>query len=593
MPGGALLETNNTLEHPTGPEYQLVVGEGTYVLRDDMHLATPPPHPSDAPQPNNNPLATTIGPPTAGAKLSTVVFQHKKPPQSQGLFRTTTGQSAYSNFQSIQEESQGPKSDAGSSINGFTTGTKATFGDGNPALAPVVAKGKKKDERSKPKNNIVKSNSSFVSRVIPHESMAKRLGEHAIDGIFAFANVNRAFMWLDLSASSDMKTENMTKVLFTKAHVLCHDVNSLTQSSNHLDVILGLNTGDIIWYEPVSQKYARINKNGMINNSAVSAIYWLPNKENLFLAAHMDGSMIVYDKEKEDAEFVPEEPSPTPTDNGYTSGGSGEGDGTSQRRFKLNIKKSVQSRNQKSNPVSVWKISNQKINAVAFSPDGRHLAVAAADGTLTIMDYLAERILDVHRSYFGAFLTVTWSPDSRYVLTGGQDDLVSIWSVADQALVARCVGHESWVKDVKFDPWRCDERNYRFGSVGEDCRLLLWDFSVGMLGRPKAGGLHRGSVSNGIPTGGREKSHSVSTAGNMMRSKSNLSTQPDESVNGGTAERNGAAQQARVHGVDSKASTASLPPVMNKVVDKHPLCWLGFEENCIITACDNGELPEL
>ena len=44
MPGGALLETNNTLDHPTGPEYQLVVGEGTYVLRDDMHLATPPPH---------------------------------------------------------------------------------------------------------------------------------------------------------------------------------------------------------------------------------------------------------------------------------------------------------------------------------------------------------------------------------------------------------------------------------------------------------------------------------------------------------------------------------------------------------------------
>ena len=38
---------------------------------------------------------------------------------------------------------------------------------------------------------------------------------------------------------------------------------------------------------------------------------------------------------------------------------------------------------------------------------------------------------------------------------------------------------------VAFDPWRCDGRDYRFGSVGEDCRLLLWDFSVGMLHRPK------------------------------------------------------------------------------------------------------------
>ena len=33
-----------------------------------------------------------------------------------------------------------------------------------------------------------------------------------------------------------------------------------------------------------------------------------------------------------------------------------------------------------------------------------------------------------------------------------------------------------------------------------------------------------------------------------------------------------------VHAVDSKAQTAALPPVMSKSVDKHPLCWLGFEE---------------
>lgn len=81
-----------------------------------------------------------------------------------------------------------------------------------------------------------------------------------------------------------------------------------------------------------------------------------------------------------------------------------------------------------------------------------------------------------------------WSPDGKYVLTGGQDDLVSIWSMTESMIVARCQGHQSWVTAVAFDPWRCDDRNYRFGSVGEDCRLLLWDFNVGMLHRPKAVG---------------------------------------------------------------------------------------------------------
>jgi hypothetical protein len=26
-----------------------------------------------------------------------------------------------------------------------------------------------------------------------------------------------------------------------------------------------------------------------------------------------------------------------------------------------------------------------------------------------------------------------------------------------------------------------------------------------------------------------------------------------------------------------------------KKVDEHPLSWLGFEEDCIMTACDGGE----
>jgi catabolite repression protein CreC len=92
----------------------------------------------------------------------------------------------------------------------------------------------------------------------------------------------------------------------------------------------------------------------------------------------------------------------------------------------------------------------------------------------------------MYTSYYGGFTCVCWSPDGKYVLTGGQDDLVSIWSLSERLIVARCQGHHSWVTAVAFDPWRCDERNYRFGSVGEDCRLLLWDFSVGMLHRPKA-----------------------------------------------------------------------------------------------------------
>jgi WD40 repeat protein len=231
---------------------------------------------------------------------------------------------------------------------------------------------------------------------------------------------------------------------------------------------------------------------GIINTTPVSDIKWMPGSENLFLAAHDDGTLVVYDKEKEDAAFVPDE---------YGGSPSSPSD---LNRPRLHIIKSVQSQTQKTNPVAYWKVCHQRINAIDFSPDGMHFAMVSGDGRLRIIDFHKEqlvpgrrcvyfysantlcRLLAVFHSYFGELNCVCWSPDGNYVLTGGQDDLISIWSLAERRLVARFQGHMSWVRCIAFDPWRCDNRNYRFGSVGDDCRLLLWDFNVGMLHTPRA-----------------------------------------------------------------------------------------------------------
>ena len=97
----------------------------------------------------------------------------------------------------------------------------------------------------------------------------------------------------------------------------------------------------------------------------------------------MDGSIVVYDKEKEDAPFNPDEEAAA---NGEANGTNG----TVNHLTKILINKSVHSKNQKFNPVASWKLSNQRINAFAFSPDNRHLAVVSEDGTLRIIDYLKE-----------------------------------------------------------------------------------------------------------------------------------------------------------------------------------------------------------
>lgn len=454
---------------------------------------------------------------------------------------------------------------------GSITSTKSSvpaFGEGNVALSQTISRDNTVLKRRKPKNNMVKSNSSFVSRVIPHDHLVKRLAERDKGGTFAFVNINRAFQWLDMSSS--IKSEPLTKILFTKAHMLCHDVNALTKDESHIDVIMGSSASDIIWYEPISQKYARINKNGMINTTPVSKIKWVPGSENHFLAAHQDGTLVVYDKEKEDAPFVPE----TVVDEAISI----EDDPDSQ----LNVTKSVNSANQKANPVACWKLSSQPLNDFAFSPDSRHLAVVAEDGYLRVIDYLKETLTDVFSSYYGGLTCVCWSPDGKYILTGGQDDLVTIWSLADRQLVARCPGHDSWVTAVAFDPWRCDDKSYRFGSIGDDCKLLLWDFSIGMLSRPKGAlGRTRGSVSG--QSFALSRLRTESTTVNRLRSSSNRSQNAQ-------SEGEEDAPEYINHPIEPRARTAQLPPVMVKAVDTHPLCGLAFEQDCIITSCTDGHV---
>ncbi|KAI1308742.1 hypothetical protein EDD11_004180 [Mortierella claussenii] len=313
-------------------------------------------------------------------------------------------------------------------------------------------------KRKKPKNNITKTNSTFVAKITTHENLAKILANRVGEDVYIFWNAGKTFTWSDLGQKPN---EPLSHISFTKAFPTSHDVNILTRSCENLDVIIGFSTGDIIWFDPLCNKYYRLNKQAVIKDSAVTMIKWLPGSESQFMAAFQDGSILIMDKERDDNAFT----TPTPSND---------------NTFHVTRPKG------KHNPISHWQVCKKPITAFAFSPDLQHVAVVSMDGCLRVVDFRSERLLDTFAAYFGALNCVCWSPDGKYILTGGQDDLVTIWSFKDQRIVARCQGHQSYVTGVAFDPWRCDERNYRFGSVGEDAKLILWDFSVSALHKPKA-----------------------------------------------------------------------------------------------------------
>jgi catabolite repression protein CreC len=70
----------------------------------------------------------------------------------------------------------------------------------------------------------------------------------------------------------------------------------------------------------MSSRYHRLNKQGCISNSPCTAVRWVPTSTTLFLASHADGTIIIYDKEREDGVFTPQDPKSPSLSSAPTSG---------------------------------------------------------------------------------------------------------------------------------------------------------------------------------------------------------------------------------------------------------------------------------
>ncbi|SCV69072.1 BQ2448_2092 [Microbotryum intermedium] len=411
----------------------------------------------------------------------------------------------------------------------------------------------------------------------------------------------RSSAWLTLGEDEILRhsQEAIARVMFSIAPT-CVDVDRHTASHSQLDVLVGFCNGDIFWFDPFLAKYTRLNKGGIITSSSITSIQWLPpssaystseNHSNLFLTSHADGTLLVWDKDREDwSGFVP---TPVPTGLnlrsvhgvGAASGKENDWDGAQIKHAPSDagdlaglgdiivsrpapFDKKGQAT--KLNPVSHWRVSRKAINAFAFSPDLQLCATVGNDGCLRIINAAEEKLLDTFASYFGALNCVSWSADGRFVVTGGQDDLCTIYAPLEQRLVARCQGHSSWVSGVAWDPWRSDERTMRFASVGEDCKLVLWDLSSAALTRPKSHAQH-------------PHARRLSLSAQRLESSGHLPISPK-----GTSDRTSPVY----HPSPRRDDVAHLQPVMVKTLSHDLFANVFFLPQYLLTVSRSGQIRQ-
>ncbi|MHB9078478.1 MAG: WD40 repeat domain-containing serine/threonine protein kinase [Pirellulaceae bacterium] len=113
--------------------------------------------------------------------------------------------------------------------------------------------------------------------------------------------------------------------------------------------------------------------------------------------------------------------------------------------------------------------TDERINGLCFSPDGKHLAVASSSNLVHLLDTRDWRVLQ-SLDHVDQVWSVDFSPDGRMLATGDKVGNVSRWSLAEGRPLAVERAHTGYVRAVRFTR---DGRT--LASAGDDQRIVLWD----------------------------------------------------------------------------------------------------------------------
>ncbi len=120
------------------------------------------------------------------------------------------------------------------------------------------------------------------------------------------------------------------------------------------------------------------------------------------------------------------------------------------------------------------------VRAIAFSPDGRLLAVGGKDKIVELWDVSKDRPQATLQGHAEAVVDVAFSPNGKTLASASWDRTVKLWDVKTGKETATLGGHPSWVWSVAFS---LDGKTVASASGSTDERrpgeVRLWDAATG------------------------------------------------------------------------------------------------------------------
>ncbi|OAY79396.1 putative catabolite repression protein creC [Ananas comosus] len=306
------------------------------------------------------------------------------------------------------------------------------------------------------------------------------------------------FNFADTLFISDLNSQDkdpIKSIHFSNSIPVCHAFDPEAKDGH--DLLIAVQSGD---------------------GSKCTCLAWAPKGNGAFVVGHTDGNLYIYEKSK---------------------------DGTADCSFPI-VKDQIQfavahAKSSKSNPVARWHICQGPINSISFSADGAYLATVGRDGYLRVFDYSKEQLIFGGKSYYGALLCCTWS--YLYILLA--------------SFLVSGVAFDSYWSAPNSDGTG-DNIVYRFGSVGQDAQMLLWDLSMDEIAVPLR------HPSGGSPTFNSSLSHS--------------------------AHWDNICPMGTLQPAPSMRDVPKLAPLVAHRVHVEPLSGLIFTNESVLTICREGHI---
>jgi WD40 repeat protein len=112
---------------------------------------------------------------------------------------------------------------------------------------------------------------------------------------------------------------------------------------------------------------------------------------------------------------------------------------------------------------------NDAVTGVAFSPDGKILASASLDKTVIFWRVSNGTLIRRLDKQAGSLSGLSFSPDGKYLAIASYDKTVYVWNVEEERVVRKLEGHSATVSSVTFSS---DGKYMASGSF--DASIIVW-----------------------------------------------------------------------------------------------------------------------